>query len=170
MENKDTKQFYLFVKGEKVAVSEEVYRAYVRADDSAARSQKRNSKCLVKGERKGLVRCKRNCEECPYYSAGNKLLGGVLSLDGLIEEGYEEVADTDIENELIANEENDTKSKALYSAMEKLTKRQRYIIREIYFNGKSQAELCRIFNMEKSAMSKTVSRALKSLRKFLEKF
>ena len=170
MENKDTKQFYLFVKGEKVAVSEEVYRAYVRADYSAARSQRRNSKCLVKGERKGLVRCKRNCEECPYYSAGNKLLGGVLSLDGLIEEGYEEVADTDIENDLIVNEENDTKSKALYSAMEKLTKRQRYIIREIYFNGKSQAELCRIFNMEKSAMSKTVSRALKTLRKFLEKF
>lgn len=170
MENKDTKQFYLFVKGEKVAVSEEVYRAYVRADDSAARSQRRNSKCLVKGERKGLVRCKGNCEECPYYSAGNKLLGGVLSLDWLIEEGYEEVADTDIENDLIVNEENNTKSKALYSAMEKLTKRQRYIIREIYFNGKSQAELCRIFNMEKSAMSKTVSRALKTLRKFLEKF
>ena len=30
MEGKDSKQYYLFVKGKKVWVEEEVYRAYVR--------------------------------------------------------------------------------------------------------------------------------------------
>lgn len=170
MENKDTKQFYLFVKGEKVAVSEEVYRAYVRADDSAARSQRRNSKCLVKGERKGLVRCKGNCEECPYYSAGNKLLGGVLSLDGLIEEGYEEVADTDIENELIANEEKEKMLTALPKAIASLKKKQQYIVKAIYFQGKSQKEVANELGVFQSTVSETLNCAVAKLKKFLKNF
>ena len=170
MENKDTKQFYLFVKGEKVAVSEEVYRAYVRADDSAARSQRRNSKCLVKGERKGLVRCKRNCEECPYYSAGNKLLGGVLSLDGLIEEGYEEVADTDIENDLIVNEEKEKMLNALPKAIASLNERQQYIVKAIYFQGKTQLELSQELKVSQVAIFNILGRAKAKLKKFLENF
>lgn len=170
MENKDTKQFYLFVKGEKVAVSEEVYRAYVRPVSAAQKAEMRTNKCLIKGKCGHLVRCKEDCRKCKYYEDGNILPGGVISLDSLVEGGYEYEAGVDMEGDVIDKEESADKQQALHLAMQKLNDRQRYIIREIYFNGKSQAELCRIFNMEKSAMSKTVSRALKSLRKFLGKF
>ena len=85
----ENKQFYIRVNGQEVEVTEEVYRAYVRPVSALRRRERRESRCLVKGRRYGLVRCKADCGKCPYYSAGNKLRGGVLSLDALREAGYD---------------------------------------------------------------------------------
>lgn len=164
----ENKQFYIKVNGQKVPVSEEVYRAYVRPITSSQRTARRNSKCLVKGKRSGLVRCKNDCSKCPYYSAGNKLLGGVLSLDALKDDGKEEAATSDIERDLIEFEENNQRIAALHRAIEKLNERQQYIVREIYFYGKSQKEVCEVLGIDKTSMSKALSRALASLKKILK--
>lgn len=66
METKEQKEFYVTVNGQKVEVSEEVYRAYVRPVRAQQRTEKRNRRCKVKGARLGLVRCKGNCSECEY--------------------------------------------------------------------------------------------------------
>lgn len=164
----ENKQFYIKVNGQKVPVSEEVYRAYVRPITSSQRTARRNSKCLVKGKRSGLVRCKNDCSKCPYYSAGNKLLGGVLSLDVLKDDGKEEAATSDIEHDLIEFEENNQRIAALHRAIEKLNERQQYIVREIFFKGKTQEEVRQKIGISKSSMSEAYHCILRLLKNFLQ--
>ena len=83
------KEFYIVIKGEKVVVSEEVYRAYVRPIRNAQRKERREWKCRVMGEKGHLVRCKKKCGECEYAKDGNKATGNILSLDKLLEKGVE---------------------------------------------------------------------------------
>ena len=54
MGTKEQKQYYVIVNGQKVEVTEEVYRAYVRPVRAQQRTEKRNKRCKVKGERFGL--------------------------------------------------------------------------------------------------------------------
>ena len=124
METKEQKQYYLFVKGERVAVTEEVYRAYVRPISTAQKADARNAKCLVKGKNGKLIRCKEDCKKCKYYEAGNMMPGGILSLDGLADSGFESGADVDIESDMIAAEQSNEMSAALYEAIQKLNKIQ----------------------------------------------
>ena len=53
METKEQKQYYITVKGQKVPVSEEVYRAYVRPVRAQQRAMRRNWRCVLKAD-KGL--------------------------------------------------------------------------------------------------------------------
>ena len=169
MENKETKQYYIKVNGQRVEVTEEVYRAYVRPVNASQRAARRNGKCLVKGKRSGLVRCTKDCSQCHYYMAGNKMLGGVLSLDTLGADGYEEQSPTDIEGDLIEQEEKVLQTAALYKAIGKLNERQQYIVREIYYKGKTCEEVARILGVDGSAVRHALQRILAALRKNFEK-
>ena len=169
MENKETKQYYIKVNGQRVEVTEEVYRAYVRPVNASQRADRRNGKCLVKGKRSGLVRCTKDCSQCPYYTAGNKMLGGVLSLDTLGADGYEEQSPADIERDLIEREETALQTAALYKAIGKLNERQQYIVREIFFKGRTQEEVRKDIGISKSSMSEAYHCILKLLKNFLQK-
>ena len=48
----EKKEFYITIKGKKVEVSEEVYRAYVRPIRAEQRQKRRNWKCQVKGKKR----------------------------------------------------------------------------------------------------------------------
>ena len=61
MENKEQKQYYVTVNGQKVPVTEEVYREYVRPVRARQRAEKRNEKCYVRGKRWERVRCTKDC-------------------------------------------------------------------------------------------------------------
>ena len=167
METKEQKQYYVTVKGQKVPVSEEVYRAYVRPARAQQRTEKRNKRCQVKGERFGLVRCKDNCAECPY--AEKAVFGSEQSLEALAESGFESPAATDMEADLLAAEEKEEQAKRLQSAIACLTERQQYLIREIYFNGKTQKEIAEEIGATKQPVSNAIHRALTSMKKYLEK-
>lgn len=169
METKEQKQYYVTVGGQKVPVSEEVYRAYVRPVRAQQRTEKRNKRCKVKGERIGLVRCNDNCENCPYALSGKATIGMEQSLESLLESGFETPSGIDLEADLLAAEEREEQAKRLQSAIVCLTERQQYLIREIYFNGKTQKEVSKALRVGKSAVSRGIFRALMSLRKFLEK-
>lgn len=165
----ENKQFYLKVNGRKVEVSEAVYRAYVRPITAFQRRERRESRCLVKGERYGLVRCKGDCDKCPYYSAGNKLQGGVLSLDALFEAGHDEAADADIEVELSDREEKENKAAALHRAIAQLNERQRQMVKMIYFEGKTQEEVAEYYGIGKQAVSNAMQRIYAALKRHLQK-
>lgn len=165
----ENKQFYIKVNGQKVPVSEEVYRAYVRPVNARKRAELRNNKCQVRGERSGLVRCREDCSECPYFIKGNKRRGSVLSLDGLIENGHEEAAHTDMERELIEHEENTQQVIALHNAIEQLTERQRKMVHMIFFEGKTQDELAAYYGVKKQAVSNAMQRIYATLKRKLEK-
>lgn len=59
METKEQKQFYVVVNGQRVEVTEEVYRAYVRPVRAQQRAARRNWRCVLKAKKYGLVRCKK---------------------------------------------------------------------------------------------------------------
>ena len=168
METKEQKKFYVTVNGQKVEVSEEVYRAYVRPVRAQQRTEKRNRRCKVKGARLGLVRCKGNCSECEYAKSGKTFGGAEQSLDALTESGFELPSESDIEVDLLAEEERNEQMEKLHSAIASLTERQQYLIREIYFNGRTQGEIAAAMGATKQAVSNAVRRALASLKKILK--
>lgn len=85
-----TKEFYLVIKGEKIIVSEEVYRAYKSSDRAERKRKQRMWRCRIKRE-KGInnqwKRCQGNCEECQFKQ--QKMSD--VSLDALKEEGFDGV-------------------------------------------------------------------------------
>ena len=168
VETKGQKKFYVTVNGQKVEVSEEVYRAYVRPVRAQQRTEKRNKRCKVKGERLGLVRCKGNCSECEYAKSGKAFGGAEQSLDALTESGFELPSESDIEVDLLAEEERNEQMEKLHSAIACLTERQQYLIREIYFNGRTQGEIVAETGATKQAVSNAVRRVLASLKKILK--
>ena len=62
----EKKEFYIIIKGEKVTVSEEVYRAYIRPLRAERLRKLRAWKCQVKGKKGNLVRCQEDCSKCSY--------------------------------------------------------------------------------------------------------
>lgn len=168
MEKNQTKAFYITLKGQRIQVTEEVYREYVRPVRNEQRAARRNWKCILHKEKYGIVRCKEDCSKCKYAQAGGKALGNNLSLDEFIELGLEPTSLLDMEGDVIAEEELQALKERIAKAVSKLNERQQYIIREIYFHGKTQTELCDILGIDKSSMSKALSRALESLKRFLE--
>lgn len=170
MENKD-KTRTLKIRGKEVAVSEEVYRAYIRPIRAEQRKKRRDWKCQKLSETGGYyVRCKERCENCPFYLAGNNATGNKLSLDRMADEGVEiEDYNADLESRYIERETQEDEYANLHAAIEKLTPRQREMVRMIYFEGKSQEEVCAIYGITKSAVSHAMERIYEALRKILIK-
>lgn len=169
METKEQKQYYISVKGQKVPVSEEVYRAYVRPVRAQQRAMRRNWRCVLKADKYGLVRCKEDCSQCPYAQEGNAPTGNGTSLDLLCEAGFDAPSSVDIETEMIEHEERMEQSARVQEAIRQLNERQRYIVREIYFNGRTKESVRKELGISKASMSEAVQRILGSLKKFLEK-
>ncbi len=76
------KQFYLTIKGTKVEVTEEVYRAYKQPLWREDRNTRNRYKCR---DGRG-VRCNKKCAECDYARFKEGPQGNDLSLDGLIDD------------------------------------------------------------------------------------
>lgn len=88
MEN-ENKRFYLTIRGQEVEVSEEVYRAYIQPVRAERRRKQRAFRCKIKGKKGNLVRCQKDCRECPYALSGHNALGNSLSLDRMKDEGVD---------------------------------------------------------------------------------
>ena len=166
----EKKEFYLIIKGEKVMVSEEVYRAYIRPLRAERLRKLRAWKCKVKGKKGNLVRCQEDCRKCPYALAGKNATGNTLSLDEFKEDGVEILdRNVDLETLYIENEERTSNQERLYKAISQLTPRQQEMVRMIYFEGKTQEEVRAYYGIAKSSMSEAMQRIFDSLKKFLEK-
>lgn len=138
MEEKEAKKFYLFVKGKKVEVSEEIYRAYVRPISA---EQKRR------------------------YRAFSKF--SVRSLEDMQENGMDiEANDTDIESQIVEAEERQEEIDLLRAALEKIEGRDREIIYMVYFEGKTHSEVARHFGVARAVISKRIAKILKIFKDF----
>ena len=164
----EKKEFYLIVKGEKVIVSEEVYREYVRPVRKEQRRQRRNWRCRVIGQKGNLVRCQGDCTTCAYAKNG-KPNGNVLSLDEFREKGYEiENRELDLEADYIEEESDLEWKEKLHKAIGKLNPRQQEIVKMIFFEGKSKVEVAEYFGVGKSAISHSLERIYAVLKKFFD--
>ena len=164
------KEFYVVIKGEKVVVTEEVYRAYVRPIRKEQRRKRRTWKCQVKGKKGNLVRCKKDCSKCEFALSGHNATGNVLSLDVFIEDGVEILdRDFDLERMYIEKEDGTSCRAEIWKAISELTPRQQEMVKMIYFEGKSQEEICQILGLTKGTVSLNLKRALANLREILQK-
>lgn len=164
MENK--KDYYLFINGEKVIVTEEVYRAYIRPVRAEQRARRREKKCCVMGEKGKLVRCTRDCETCEYAAAGKKSSGSFLSLDGLMDAGFDAIdPNTDIEREFAEREEKQEVKVKVQAAIAKLTSHQQEIIRLYYYDELTVEEIGERLGISHQAVSDAMGRALMKMKK-----
>ena len=164
MENKN-KRFYLTIRGQEVEVSEEVYRAYIQPVRAERRRKQRAFRCKIKGKKGNLVRCQKDCRECPYALSGHNALGNSLSLDRIKDEGVDiEDRRLDVEQNYIDEEEK----RELYAAISKLTPRQKELVEMIYFEEKSQEEVADMFGISQCTISLTLKKAAETLKKLLE--
>ena len=133
------KTFYLFVKGQKVEVSEKVYRAYVQP------------------ERRQRMR---------EYRAKEKI--SVTSIEALSEKGFEPEDETqDFESAIIGNEEHVEEISKLHAALEQLSKRDRQVICLYYFEGKTHKEIADILGLARTTVTELIPRILERIKKFL---
>ena len=164
----EKKEFYLLIRGEKVVVSEELYREYVRPVRNDQRKKRRNKRCRIVGKKGNLIRCQNDCSKCSYAKNG-KPNGSTLSLDEFKDKGYEiENRELDVEADYIAEETRREQKEKLHKAIKQLNPRQQEIVRLIYFEGKTQKEVCEKFGLSKQAVSDVVKRIIFSLKRFLE--
>ena len=128
----ENKTFYLFVKGQKVEVSEEVYRAYVQPE----RKQRKRD-----------------------YRAKDKVK--IASVEMLAENGIE-IVDTsqDALTVIIEDEEHATEIAMLSKAISKLSERDQQVINLYYFEGKTQTEIAEILGVSQPAVLKMLKRIL----------
>ena len=169
METKEQKKFYVTVNGQKVEVSEEVYRAYIRPVRAQQRAERRNWRCVLKADKYGLVRCKKDCNQCPYAMRGNAPIGNETSLDILREAGFDAPSSIDMEADLIEREERIEQTERVREAIRQLNARQQYLITEFYFNGKTHLEISQVLGIDRTSVTKAIARALTTLKKILQK-
>ena len=82
MKEREQKEFYLMVKGQKVIVSEEIYRAYVQPVRAEQQQRKREKRCILEkvvNGKKILFRCKGKCSICEKFLEGNKNINRLCS-------------------------------------------------------------------------------------------
>lgn len=169
MENNNQK-FVIKVSGKEVEVTEEVYRAYVRPIRAEQRRKRREWKCNILSENGGhYVRCNKNCETCAYYQSGHNAIGNKLSLEKMAEAGVDvEDPAQDVETLYIEKETKREDKAELYKAISKLTKRQQEFVGLIFFEGKTQEDVARIYKVDKSAVSHAMGRIYNTLKKYLQ--
>lgn len=130
---------YLFVKGQKVYVSDEIYRAYVRPERKERMRRYR------------IWRAKR-----------------ITSVELLAENGYElEDKSPTVETSLIEEEECSNELANLHAAIAKLSKRHRLVIQLYYYEGKTQQEIADILGITQQSVCELIGRILLRLKKFL---
>lgn len=135
----ENKTYYLYVKGQKVEVSEEIYRAYVQPE----RKQRKRD-----------------------YRAKEKI--SVTSIEVLSEKGFElEDASQDFVTDLIEYEEHSEELSKLHAAIEQLSERDSRIVQLYFFDGKTQQEIADIFVITRQAVQKQLTKILARLKNFL---
>ena len=96
----------------------------------------------------------------------------IYSLEAIAEGEGNELADetTNAEEEIIERETIAERNKRLYAAIRTLSPRQQEIIHKVYFEEKSQRAASKDLGVSKAAISIQLTRAMRKLKKLLEKW
>lgn len=90
-----------------------------------------------------------------------------VSFDSEMAQALDLIEDTSMSNE--EKYEMDLNNEVIKEAISKLNPRQQEMVRLLYWEGKSQKDLCEIYGVKKQAISDAVKRIHDTLRKILNK-
>ena len=141
------KDFYLYIEGKRVKVSEEVYREY------------------YKGERKERYFMRDLKTERVTIDSRT---GEITIIPGR-EDSYERLMESRSQFASYANmEEQTVQSLLLEQALGNLTDKERNLIEEIYFLEKTERQVSEALHIAKTTLRRKHREALNKLREFLE--
>lgn len=142
------KDFYLYIEGKRVKVSEEVYREY------------------YKGERKERYFMRDLKTERVTIDSRT---GEITIIPGR-EDSYERLMESRSQFASYANmEEQTVQSLLLEQALGNFTDKERNLIEEIYFLEKTERQVSEALHIAKTTLRRKHREALNKLREFLEK-
>lgn len=156
------KTYYLIVDGEKIVVTEEVYKAYMQPVWREKRNKRNRWRCRGgKG-----VRCKGDCSKCELARLGFGARGNDLSLEDLVEQEAPCLpVERDIAEEVILRE----KIKELRTAISELDKDDRNIV-DLLLLGIKDKDCAKQLGISSALFSYRKKCVLKKLRKKLQGF
>lgn len=95
----------------------------------------------------------------------------MYSIESISDGEWEEFADVgmNVEDKIIEQESVALRNQRLYAAMGKLSPAQQKVIRKVYFEEKTQKEAAKELGITAGTLSLTLTRAIRNLKKFLEK-
>ena len=156
----NNKEYFVIVDGEKVTVTEEVYRAYMQPVWREERNTRNRWRCR---DARG-VRCKGACLRCEIARIGNGATGNDLSLERMVEDEDPEfatvpdVADVVIMREQISN---------IMDAVSRMSKTDQKII-SMLIDGFNQYECAAELGIAQPTVNNHISRIRKKLKVFLK--
>lgn len=98
------------------------------------------------------------------YNANHRETRRHCSLDALNLDDSFLPSGTDVEGDYIRHSE----AERLHAAIAKLSPRQQYLIRQVYFENRSYADIARQEQRDRSTIRKATDAAVKKLKKFLD--
>ena len=134
----EKKEYYLYVKGKSVPVSEEVYKAYWKITEHEKYLQRKDWKHKV----------------IPFSA---------LDHDGHF---VDNIADESVNVEKIV--ETQMMIEAVRNAISRLNAEERDIIERLYFNDETVRSVAKLKNITHPALIKRRNKILKKLKKFIE--
>lgn len=145
----EEKNFYLYIDGQPVKVSEDVYREYKRAEEKERyfMGRLKKGKFVVDPE-------KRTVEYVPSREA---------SYEQLLEADWDFPAPGEsVDGAVAKTQDLETLDRALRS----LTDEERDLIHEIFYLERSEREISAIYNLTQVAIHKRKKKILEKLKKF----
>lgn len=149
----ETKEYFVTIDGQRIPVTEEVYRAYMRPVWAEQKRMERSKRCRVAGKR-----CNGDCSQCPHRRTGS-----VLSLDLLAADGYLPADRQEDIEEIVADR---IMLEELLNALEELDPEGKLMC-ELFGQGMSEREMTKVFGVSRPVIHKRLTRLFSQLRKIL---
>ena len=155
----DKKQRYLYINGERIKVTEEVYKEYMKPVWRENKKAIRGWRCRLSNGR----RCHDNCDECEFARLGEGPFGTVGSLDFLEEvEDPALLMDYDLSEHIIKINEKEL----IMTEISKMDETSQRII-GMLAEGYTHQEIADAYGVTRSDISHRISVIRKKLKKFL---
>ena len=153
---KNHQQRYLEINGEQVAVTEEIYLAYMRFEWKEQKRIEREGRCRDENGN----RCMEDCRRCREYRDGRP-----VSLDKLDEDGFVITDPIDAQKYI----EDKLLFEAIYDAIDALESKNRHII-SLFYAGLTEREIAAQVGLSQKGVNKRKNRIFEQLREKLENF
>lgn len=151
-----TNQRFIEIDGQKISVTEEIYRAYKRPLWAEHKRKEREKRCRAeKGNR-----CMKDCSKCDKQRTGS-----TLSLDKFAEDGFE-VADSVDVAELVAEK---LLFEALAAALDELDPQNKRIAK-LYGEGLSERQIAKEVGLSQKTVNNRKTRIFDQLHQRLKDY
>lgn len=153
-------EYYLTIDGQKITVTEDVYRTDRRPVWAERKRQEREKRCLISDGKGKTKRCVGDCSQCD-----KQRIGSVLSLEKFSEDGYEVPGSFDVA-ELVAEK---LLFEELAAALDELDPQNKRIA-ELYGDGMSERQIADKVGLSQRTVNKRKAKIFGQLHQRLKNY